>query len=97
MNAFILLYLSSKQTALFHNSFQLCSHSLRTGYKRLVVLLQILSLKKSLTPTILGIASVLQRSSLLFELDDLFPGHSVQPLVEFPHTEVDQLLVTDDC
>ena len=30
--------------------------------------------------------------SLLLELDDLLPGHPVQPLVELPHTEVDQLL-----
>ena len=30
--------------------------------------------------------------SLLFELDDLLPGHPVQPLVELPHAEVDQLL-----
>ena len=29
---------------------------------------------------------------LLFQLDDLLPGHPVQPLVELPHTEVDQLL-----
>ena len=34
----------------------------------------------------------MSKPSLLFELDDLLSGHPVQPLVQLPHAEVDELL-----
>ena len=46
-----------------------------------VVGLQILSLNQPLGATVLGVASVLQGSSLLFELDNIFSRKTMKSLV----------------
>ena len=61
------------------------------GGQRAVVGLQVLPLDEPLGATVLGVAAVLQRPPLLLELDHVLPGVAVQPLVELPHAEGDQL------
>ena len=61
------------------------------GGQRAVVGLQVLPLDEPLGATVLGVAAVLQSPPLLLELDHVLPGVAVQPLVELPHAEGDQL------
>ena len=56
-----------------------------------VVGLQVLPLHQPLGPTVLSVAAVLQSPPLLLELDHILPGEAVEPLVELPHTERDEL------
>ena len=61
------------------------------GGQRAVVGLQVLALDEPLGATVLGVAAVLQSPPLLLELDHVLPGVAVQPLVQLPHAEGDQL------
>ena len=70
---------------------QLPHQAVAGGGQRAVVGLQVLALDEPLGATVLGVAAVLQRAPLLLELDHVLPGVAVQPLVELPHAEGDQL------
>ena len=70
---------------------QLAHQAVAGGGQRAVVGLQVLALDEPLGATVLGVAAVLQRAPLLLELDHVLPGVAVQPLVELPHAEGDQL------
>ena len=73
------------------HDLQLHPQSLAVIDQRPIVGLQVLPLHQPLGPTVLSVASVLQSSPLLLELDHVLPREAVQPLVELPHAEGDQL------
>ena len=74
---------------------QLYPHPMVLINQLLVVHLQVASHQHTLGSAVLRVASVLQCSPLLFELDNFVTRISMQPLVQLTHTQVHQLKIVN--